>query len=143
MKRLSLKNSIEINASVSRVWEALTKPELIKKYLFGTETISDWKVGNPITFTGEWEGKKYEDKGTILKLDNEKTFEYTYWSSMSGKPDVPENYLTITFELKEKDGKTLLTLKNSGFSDKSEMEHSSENWNQVLKGLKEVAESKT
>ena len=72
MENLNLKASIEINASHSKVWKALTTPELIKKYLFGTETITDWKIGSPIIFKGEWEGRKYEDKGIILDIKKEK-----------------------------------------------------------------------
>ena len=140
MEELAIKKSITIDAATSKVWYALTDPEMIKKYLFGTNTISDWKVGSPIIFTGEWEGKTYEDKGTILKLEKEKVFQYTYWSSFSGKPDVPENYLIVTFELQEKNGKTILNLKNENFKDKSELEHSSSNWDNVLKGIKKVTE---
>jgi uncharacterized protein YndB with AHSA1/START domain len=57
--------ALTINATASKVWEALTKPELVKQYLFGTEVTSDWRVGSPITYTGIWEGKKYQDKGKI------------------------------------------------------------------------------
>jgi len=42
-----------------------------QKYLFGTETKSDWRVGSSITLPGV-EGKPYEDKGTILEIIKEK-----------------------------------------------------------------------
>ena len=58
--KLSVKVSRDINAPVSKVWQALTDPALIKQYLFGTETKSDWKKGSSITYTGVWEGKSYE-----------------------------------------------------------------------------------
>ena len=47
-----------INAPASKVWDALTKPEQIKQYMFGTEVTTDWKVGSPITYKGEWKGKE-------------------------------------------------------------------------------------
>ncbi len=90
---------IEINTPVSKVWDALTNPDKIKKYFFGTNAISDWKVGDPLEFKGEWEGKEYHDKGIILKSEKNKLFQYTYLSSMSGKEDIPENYATVTYEL--------------------------------------------
>ena len=71
--------STNIDSPVSKVWEALTKPELIRQYFFGTQASSDWKEGSPITFKGEWEGKKYEDKGTILDIEPNKTL--TLYSS--------------------------------------------------------------
>ena len=83
--------SIVIDAPASKVWEALTNPQQIKKYFFGTDTISEWKKGSPIYFRGEWEGKKYEDKGTILETEPNQLFKYTYWSSMSGIEDKLEN----------------------------------------------------
>src|SRR5260370_13943859 len=96
-KKFVVKVSRTISASPAKVWEALTKAELIKQYLFGTEAISDWKVGSPIIYKGVWQGKSYEDKGIILKLVPEKVFESTYWSSMAGIPDIPENYKKVTY----------------------------------------------
>src|SRR5215831_12593852 len=93
-----LKKSIHINASTSKVWDALVNPAIIKQWLFGTNTISDWKVGSPIYFTGEWQGTAYKDKGTILQFEKEKVFQYNYWSGFSGLPDTIENYSIITFE---------------------------------------------
>jgi uncharacterized protein YndB with AHSA1/START domain len=51
------KATITIHAPTSKVWEALTKPEIIKQYLFGTTVTTDWRVGSPITYEGIWEGK--------------------------------------------------------------------------------------
>jgi uncharacterized protein YndB with AHSA1/START domain len=101
---------LEINAPVEKVWEALTKPEIIKQYFFGTNTFTDWKMGSPIIFRGEWEGKTYEDKGTILEVDKYKMIKYDYWSSMSGIEDKPENYVIITYHLTQVDTKTKLVI---------------------------------
>jgi uncharacterized protein YndB with AHSA1/START domain len=84
-----------INAPTAKVWEALVTPQLIKKYLFGTEVTTDWRVGSPITYKGVWEGKAYEDKGKVLQIDPGKLLVSTFWSSMAGLPDVPENYKTV------------------------------------------------
>ena len=67
-----------INAPPSKVWDALTKPALIKRYLFGTEVTTDWKVGSPITYRGEWQGKTYEDKGKILEIEPGKRLASTF-----------------------------------------------------------------
>src|SRR5512137_298336 len=89
--------TITVNAPTSRVWEALTKPDLIKQYLFGTEVTTDWRVGSPITYKGIWEGKAYEDKGKVLQVEPGKLLVSTFWSSLSGKPDIPENYQTVRY----------------------------------------------
>ena len=75
----------------------------------------------------------------ILKAESEKLLSYTYWSSMSGVPDVPENYKTVTFELAQQGTQTLLKLNQSNSDEKSQA-HSTENWQMVLDGLKKVAE---
>lgn len=54
--------SIVIDAPRSKVWNALVDPAMVKQYLFGTTMTTDWAVGSPITYKGEWEGKSYEDR---------------------------------------------------------------------------------
>jgi uncharacterized protein YndB with AHSA1/START domain len=65
---ISARIDIGIKANVSKVWEALTSPGMIKQYFFGTDTSTNWKPGTPITFEGEWQGKRYKDKGTVLDI---------------------------------------------------------------------------
>jgi len=130
-----------MNASASKIWKALTTPEIIKQDFFGTEAISDWKEGSPLIYKGEWEGKKYEDKGTILKIIPEKLFTYTYWSSMAGKPDIPENYSVYSYELDEKDNHTELTLvQDDTFKSEETRSKAWEHWDIVMEGLKKVVE---
>ena len=135
--------TVSIDATASKVWEALTTPRIIKQYFFGTDAISDWKAGSPITFKGEWEGKKYEDKGTILNVIPNALFKYEYWSPMSGIEDKPENYLIISYELSENNGKTLLTITQENIPDEKTKEHSEQNWKKVLGDLKHLLEAKT
>ena len=132
--------SIVIDASREEVWDALTNPEQIKKYFFGTEAVSDWKKGSPLYFRGEWEGKKYEDKGTILETKEGELFKYNYWSSMSGIEDKPENYVIITYLLTEVLGKTKVTITQENIPSEEMRSHSEENWNKVLGDLKNLVE---
>jgi uncharacterized protein YndB with AHSA1/START domain len=129
-----------INAPASRVWNAITNPELIRKYLFDTEVISDWKVGSPILYKGEWQGQAFEDKGEILDIQPEKLFVSTHWSPLSGVPDLPENYHTVTYQLSERNGKTEVTIAQDNNSSEEEKEHSEQNWKAVLEGLKKLVE---
>ena len=134
--------SINIHATIANVWEALTNPDIIRKYLFGTNTITDWEVGSPIKFKGEWEGKSYEDKGTILEIQKNKLIKYDYWSSMSGIEDKPENYVIVTYQLSGEDGNVNLSVLQENIPDEKMKAHSEENWNKVLNGLKKVVEEK-
>ena len=137
---LVAKTEIEINVDVSKVWNALIDPELIKLYLFGTEAVSDWKVGSYIIFRGSWEGKFYEDKGLILKSETNKIFEYAYWTAFSSLEDKIENYVDITYELVGKGLSTLLTVYQGGVANEEMVTGVSENWNVVLQGLKKIVE---
>jgi uncharacterized protein YndB with AHSA1/START domain len=40
-------------ARAERVWEALTRPELTARYLYGLAARSEWRPGAPVTFTTE------------------------------------------------------------------------------------------
>jgi uncharacterized protein YndB with AHSA1/START domain len=133
---------VNIHGTVENVWEALTNPELIKLYFFGTNTVTDWKAGSPIKFYGEWEGKHYEDKGTILEVETEKLIRYSYWSSMSGIEDKPENYVIVTYKIDGSDNDVNLTVMQENIPDEKMKAHSIENWNKVLDGLKKVVEEK-
>ncbi|MEP7264808.1 MAG: SRPBCC domain-containing protein [Bacteroidota bacterium] len=139
-----LKNevSIHINANKEKVWDALTKPEIIKKYFFGTNTESTWQPGTLVRFYGEWEGKKYEDKGTVLENKNQELLKYNYWSSMSGIEDKAENYADITFTLEPDENGTTLTILQENIPDEKMRAHSAENWNMVLDNMKKLLEDK-
>jgi len=134
------KASIIINAPAARVWEALTQPELIKQYLFGTQVTTDWRVGSPITYEGIWEGKAYKDKGEILQVEPGKLLVSTFWSALAGLPDVPENYQTVRYELSAEGGGTRLTITQDNNATQEDANHSAQNWNMVLEGMKKILE---
>ena len=129
-----------INAPVSKVWQALINPEMIKQYMFGTEVISDWKVGSPIIYRGEWQGKTFEDKGKILKVEPERTLVSTHWSPLSGTPDTPENYHTVTYSLSGDGKSTMVTIKQDNNASEEERQDSEKNWKMMLDGLKKLLE---
>lgn len=132
--------SIEINAEPAHVWDALTNPKKIKEYFFGTHAETDWTVGSDIIFTGEYEGKKYKDKGTILTNDPHHLLQYTYWSSMGGVEDKAENYVIVTYKLTGKGASTLVEVTQENIPDQKSRKHSEENWTKVLEGLKDFIE---
>ena len=138
---LVAKASTTINAPVARVWEALVRPDMIKQYMFGTHVVTDWKEGSPIVWQGEWQGKAYEDKGTILKIEPERVLQYSHFSPLSGQPDVPENYHTVTVELSGAGGQTHVSLAQDNNASEEAREHSEQNWRMMLEGLKKLLES--
>jgi uncharacterized protein YndB with AHSA1/START domain len=134
--------SVTIDAPRAKVWDALTNPLKVKQYMHGTTMSTDWKVGSPITWKGEWQGQSYEDKGTVLAVELEKLLKTTHWSPMGGSQDKPENYHTVTYELAEQGGTTILTLTQDNNATQEEADKMAENnWGPMLQGLKETAET--
>jgi uncharacterized protein YndB with AHSA1/START domain len=138
--KLSAKVQTDIHAPASKVWDALTNPEIIKQYFFGVEVVSDWKEGSPIVYRGEWEGKTFEDKGNVIQLVPEKLLLCNYWSAFSGLPDSPENYQDVSYELSPVEGGTRLTITQEGIPTEESRKHSEENWKTVLAALKSLLE---
>ena len=138
---LTVETAVVIHARPIKVWNALTSPELIKQYLMGTTVTTDWKEGSPITYTGEHNGQYYFDKGIIKKLEVGKILQTTYWSSLRGKEDKPENYNLVTYYLREEGDNTRLTLVQDNVLTVEEKVHSTKNWEIVLQKIKELVEA--
>ena len=133
----------EIRAPRTKVWRALTDPEQIQKYMFGSRVETDWKPGSRIIWKGEYEGKKYEDKGKILEVVPDRRLKVTHFSPLSGREDAPENYHTLVYELKDDDGKTRVSLSQDNNPTEEAAESSRANWEKMLAALKEVVERQT
>ncbi len=136
-----------IDAPATKVWSALTDPDAIAEYYLGATVKTDWTVGHPITWSGEWKGKPYEDKGEILACEPERELSYSHWSAMSGAEDDPENYHRVTLHLDGTgEGQTRVTLTQSNLDgtvseeDREHRDDYEQNWSTMLAGLKQVAE---
>ncbi len=130
----------DIGAAPEQVWAALTEPEQIKKYMFGSEVVTDWQPGGSIVWRGEYEGKRYEDKGQVLEVEPGRRLTVTHFSPLSGQEDVPENYHTVRYELEARDGGTHVVLNQDNNGSEEEAEHSQQNWQLMLDGLKKTVE---
>lgn len=132
---------ILVQAPRAAVWDALTNPDLVKQYFFGTNLVTTWKVGSPLRFHGEWEGKTYEDRGTVLSFEPTRSFSFDYWSSMSGLEDKPELRQIVRYELEETPNGVRVTVTQSNTDTKERADHSAENWKAVLEAMKALVES--
>lgn len=137
---LIAKSSTTIDAPIEKVWDALTKPEMIKQWFFGVDTITDWQVGSPILHRGIWKGEPFEDKGIVLKFEPLKGIVHTHWSPLSGVADTPENYNTVTFSVSKQGASTEVSIANDNNPSEESRDHSAQTWAMTLKSLKEVLE---
>ncbi|HTX93171.1 MAG TPA: SRPBCC domain-containing protein [Anaerolineales bacterium] len=139
-KNLIARAAIGIDVPVEKVWDALVNPAAIRQYMFGTNVVSDWRKGSPIAWKGEWQGKPYEDKGTILQFDRGRRLQYSHFSPLSGLPDEPSNYHNVTVELSVEGKQTWVKLAQDHNATEEEREHSTRNWEMMLTTLKKFLE---
>ncbi len=149
MEKLIVRNNILINATIPKVWDALVNPELTKKYMFGCEALSNWTIGSPLLWQAMYEGKETVFvKGIIADIQPNKLLKYTVIDPNTDMPDIPENYLNVTYELSEQEGQTNLIVWQDGFEDAAEGEkrytdvyNNGEGWQPILVKIKKLVES--
>ena len=131
---------VDVEAAPDRVWEAITDPEQIAQYMMGSRVDTDWEVGSPITWSGEMDGKSYQDKGEVLEVDPGRRLTVTHYSPLMGQEDTPENYHTVSYDLAPSDDGTTVSLTQDGCTSEAEAEQFSQNWQGMLDGLKALVE---
>ena len=133
-----------VAADPATVWKAMTQKN--SAMFPDTKVETDWKVGHPITFAGEWKGKAFKDRGEIQSFDEARELSFTHWSELSGTPDKPENYHIVRYELAPKGKNTRITLSQINLGPKPELDAKTKaefkkNWSFMLEGLKKSAEA--
>ncbi|WKN42610.1 SRPBCC family protein [Tunicatimonas pelagia] len=129
-KRIKRKNIL--NAMPEIVWNTLTNPNKTKLFMFNCEAHSNWKVGSEIKWKGNFNGYESGEKGVILELSENEHLKYSSIDPNFGIEDIPENYLHITYDLKEVDGKTELTTTIENFNnDPERLGHVANGWDNI------------
>ncbi len=130
-----------IAATPEKVWRGLTDPEIIKLYLHGTQTITDWKIGSDIVFQGEYQDQIYRDHGQILEFNPLQKITYSYFSGFFGLPDLPENYMRVSYILEDRgEGETALTWMQSGYADEEAQQKAQAGMEAYLASIKAIIE---
>jgi uncharacterized protein YndB with AHSA1/START domain len=102
---------VRIHAPASKVWRALTAPDLVKQWQYGSDLLTTWQPGSPIVFRNEWNGQVFEQKGTVLEFTPSSRARYSLFFPRPGVEDIPENYFFMTYELAESGGVTSLVFR--------------------------------
>jgi uncharacterized protein YndB with AHSA1/START domain len=133
-----------IDASPAEVWDALTRPDKLKSVFFGADVEGEFRVGGRLKFTGEFNGKSYEDKGEIRTFAPQKRLAMSHFSPMSGAVDTPANYNLVTFDLAPDGEKTKVTLSQDKLigepsaADLKQKDQFKKNWTLALDGLQKA-----
>jgi uncharacterized protein YndB with AHSA1/START domain len=135
-RKLIAKSSIQINNTVDEAWKALVDPEIVAKYMLGSQQVSDWQKGSSIIWRKDFNGRRFEDKGEILEITPLQSLKYTHYSPASGKPDAPKNYQTVSVTLQENAKGTTIELSSDNNSSEKEKEMTEKIWAYYFQGLK-------
>ncbi|MCB0640182.1 MAG: SRPBCC domain-containing protein [Phaeodactylibacter sp.] len=131
---------LTINAPKAEIWDALTNPEKVKAWQYGSELLTDWDVGHAIRFKTEWKGQIFEQWGTVLAFEPNERLKYTLFAPRPDLEDKPEHYFEMEYKLTEQGTATelLIIQEDNRPGAKQEPEQGEEN--PVLKSLKALIE---
>jgi uncharacterized protein YndB with AHSA1/START domain len=146
-KTMIVRNTVSIKAPVAKVWEALTRSEWTKQYMYNCAVESDWKVGSPVVWKMEHEGKEFIPvRGKVVSIDPKHLLVYTVIDPNAGMEDIPANYLNVQYELIPMGEETLLEVTQDGYEHAANGEKRYEEaveaggWDSILAKIKELLE---
>ena len=133
---------IEINAPSQKVWDALTRPESVQRWQYGSQLSTTWEPGTAIRFRSEWEGQVFEQWGKVIEFTPTKVLKYSLFAPRPGLTDSPENYFVMSYALDETGGGTVLTITQDDPRPGAGEGHpnSGDEGDSILNILKEIAE---
>jgi uncharacterized protein YndB with AHSA1/START domain len=132
---------LTIHASSAKVWKALTNPEWVAKWQYGSELATDWKEGNSIRFKTAWEGKIFEQWGTVREFNPYEKISYSLFAPRPDLEDKPENYFIMSYVLTAVNGHTQLEIIQEDNRPHAVQEEPQGEENPMLRMLKELVEA--
>lgn len=134
-----------IDADPATVWELMTQER--SALFMGARVTSDWRVGSPVAFSGEFKGKTFEDRGRVRSVEPGRELVFTHFSPRSGKPDAPENCNLIRCRIEPEGEKTRFSLSQTPEGDGPEPDEATraefeKTWTMMVDGLKRAAEER-
>ena len=129
-----------IETTPEKLWEALTSSEFSKRYWFGTDVQSDWKVGSLFALVTNG---TTTDVGEILAADPPRLLSYTFHHVLNEEAR-KEPPTKVVFNIEPYGSLVKLTLTHEGFAEGSKLlDAVSKGWPAILSGLKSMLESGT
>ncbi|MCZ2356131.1 MAG: SRPBCC domain-containing protein [Bacteroidia bacterium] len=132
---------VTINATTQKVWDTLTKPELVKLWQYGSDLQTSWEVGSKIKFETKWEDKVFEQWGTVLEFTPMTKLRYSLFAPRPDLEDKPENYFEMIYALTNNNGQTQLEIIQEDNRPNAVQENEQGEDNPILKMLKEITET--
>jgi uncharacterized protein YndB with AHSA1/START domain len=133
-------STVTLNAPIQKVWDALTMPEQVKLWQFGSDLITNWKVGSSIEFITEWQGTTFKQWDTILEIRHHELIRYSLFAPRPDLEDKPENYFIMNYILSSHNEKTVLNILQEDNRPNAMQEAPQGEENPILQSLKKLVE---
>ena len=134
---------VKIIAPRKKVWLALTMPDLVKQWQYGSDLLTTWEIGTPVIFRNEWNGRVFEQKGKVLEFLPDSRLKYSLFFPRPDLQDIPEHRIFMTYELTESEGVTSLPVRQEDPRPSAPDESTGgDEGPNVLSSLKELVEVK-
>ena len=134
-------STVLLNAPIEKVWNTLTLPELVKQWQYGSDLITNWKIGSEIRFRNEWEGQVFEQWGTVLEVIPNQKVKYSLFFPRPELEDKPENYFIMSYVLSEENNKVKLEIIQEDNRPGAVQEEPQGEENPIIQALKTLIES--
>ena len=134
-------STIKINAPIHKVWDIITKPEFVKLWQYGSDLLTTWESGSDIRFRTEWEDKVFEQWGKVLEFRPNEIVKYSLFAPRPDLEDKAENYFIMSYVLTDDNGHTILEIIQEDNRPNAVQEEPQGEENQVLRSLKQLAET--
>ncbi|MCB9261774.1 MAG: SRPBCC domain-containing protein [Flavobacteriales bacterium] len=134
-------STIKLNASPDKVWDALTNPEKVKLWQYGSDLQTSWEIGTSIKFVTKWEDKVFEQWGTVLEFTPLTKLNYSLFAPRPDLEDKPENYFIMNYVLTAENGQTKLEIIQEDNRPNAVQEEPQGEENPILQTLKKLVET--
>ena len=134
-------STIIINAPIEKVWDTITKAELVKLWQYGSDLLTTWEIESEIKFRTEWEDQVFEQWGKVLEVKPNQLVRYSLFAPRPGLEDKPENYFIMNYILTNEGSRTKLEIVQEDNRPNAKQEEPQGEENPVLQSLKKVAET--
>ncbi|NOQ74016.1 MAG: hypothetical protein GQ574_18565 [Crocinitomix sp.] len=112
MKTLRHVSSVLLATDKQKLWDVMTQGDWTEKYMFSCRLISNYTIGSNVDWKGSFDGQDYFLTGILLEIEPLKLFKYTLIDPEQFDASEPNNFVIITYEIKEQGDKLLLTVVN-------------------------------
>ena len=126
-----------IRTTPEKLWQALTSKEFSKRYWFGTDVQSDWKVGSSFALVTRGQTT---DVGEILEADPPRRLSYTF-RHLQNEDMRQEQASKVVFSIEPHGEVVKLTLTHEGFANSKLLSAISTGWPAIMSNLKSLLES--